>query len=409
MKTALFLLLTVALALGQTITGSSGNFKAVFEKTYDVAKGGSLALVHVEGDVDIHSATANEVKILLTIESDVDTRVEMQEIVEHEITGISRKNDVITVSGVDHDGKVERDYHIVVPTQFDLKVQTENGDVQITGTDGRIDLESANGDIALKEVKGAINVNTAGGDLDFTNVSGALQAHSSGGDVTIKNISGESTIHTDGGDLDLSNSKSKMKMTTFGGDITLTRIAGSLDVETMGGDITLDNAEGEKIALHSMGGDISIINSRVPLIVATEGGDIDVNNATAETKVRTSGGSIVLADLQAGASAVTMGGDIDITMTLRDMKKPHAVQAETTGGDVTIELPSRLPATITAEVMIARRSGNRNDIYSDFPLTKEPSDETGDRILRSKGEINGGGDAIVLTSHGGSVYIKKGL
>ena len=102
-----------------------------------------------------------------------------------------------------------------------------------------------------------------------------------------------------------------------------------------------------------------------------------------------------------------MGGDINIDMTLQDFGKPHAVHAETTGGDIRIQIPALLPATITAEVRLSRRSNCRNDIFSDFPLTKSAPDETGDRILRSKGEINGGGDLIDLKANGGSIYIKK--
>lgn len=409
MKIALFVLLALSPAFGQTITGSSGDYQAVFEKTFDVAAGGTLKLYDIEGDVLIRSEKASQVKVLVTMKVDVYTHQEVEEIVQRAMSGIGRKNGMITVSGSGQNNGVENDYRIVTPKKFNLQVETLNGDIDITGVDGNIGVNSASGDVTLAELNGHIQVETAGGDLDFNNLSGVLQAHSSGGDVKIKNNSAESTIRTDGGDIDLSDSKGMMKLVTYGGNITLAKISGKLEVETMGGDITLKNAEGEKMVLHSLGGDIDVSESHVPLTVATEGGDIDARTITQDIGARTSGGSIVLDDLQASASALTMGGDIDIRMTLRDMKKRHAIQAETTGGDINVELPSRLPATITAEVMIARRSGNRNDIYSDFPLTKESSNETGDRILRSKGEINGGGDSIDLKSHGGDIYIKKGL
>jgi len=105
-----------------------------------------------------------------------------------------------------------------------------------------------------------------------------------------------------------------------------------------------------------------------------------------------------------------MGGDISVVMTLQDFRIPHSLTAETSGGEIRVTLPAKLPATLEAEIRLQRRASQdeRNDIYSDFPLTKLPPDESSGRILRSTGEINGGGDRIYLKTTEGDITITKG-
>jgi DUF4097 and DUF4098 domain-containing protein YvlB len=409
MKIILFLLLASTLAFCQTITGSSGDYNVVIEKNYEVESGGTLNIENAQGDISITSAVGNQVVIREELAADVITREELNEIVQQEMAAYGRRNDVITLAANSHHPGIERDFIITVPEKFNLQVHTGNGDVSVSRVNGQIQIESAGGDVQLADISGSTQVTTAGGDLEFTTISGSLRASTAGGDVSLKNIFGESSINTSGGDIELINSKNRITINTSGGDITLRKISGDLDAQTMGGDVTLTDAEGKRIHLNSMGGDIVVNNCSGQTDASTQGGDISAEHITGELSARTMGGGIEITDLQAGATAVSMGGDISIEMTLKDMKKPHKIQAETTGGDLNITLPARLPATINAEVRLNRRSGNRNDIFSDFPLTKMSPDETGDRIIRSKGEINGGGDPIDLKTNGGSIYIKKGL
>ena len=123
-------------------------------------------------------------------------------------------------------------------------------------------------------------------------------------------------------------------------------------------------------------------------------------------EVKTSGGDIELKDIQGFIEAATSGGDVEAEMTLKDFSKDHHVELKSSGGDLTLWIPEKLPATIRAEIKLSRSSWGSKDynIYSDFPLQKEK--ENGDYI-RCQGKINGGGDLINLQTSNGNIRINK--
>ncbi len=407
MKYVLLIFLTVSALFGQTITGNSGDYKAVIEKKFDMAPGGMLTVNITQGDVSIKGGKHSFIAVRQTLHADVRTREEMQRLVEQAQEGYSRLNNALKITSPELHQGAESDYEITLPNKFNVKVRSAGGNLEVANLDGEIELNTAGGDISLATLSGIIEVRTSGGDLTFSSISGTLNASTSGGDVELKDIYSRTDIRTDGGNIELKRSTNRVQLSTSGGDIELKDISGLLQASTMGGSIELKRAEGEGISLKTMGGDIEMRQVHARVDASTSGGDVEADVITAPLVVRTMGGAIAVDSLQAGIVADNTGGDIDIVMTLKDFKQKHEVRARTTGGDITLTIPAGLPATISAEVMLPNRASGRNDIYSDFPLTKTPPSETGDRILRSKGEINGGGDLIDLRTNGGSIYLKK--
>ncbi|NLP12759.1 DUF4097 domain-containing protein [bacterium] len=405
-KFLLLILSTAALAIGQTVTGSSGDYRVALDQRFAASPGGTLTVDNMNGDITVQGG-GDQVIIHADLHVEVLTREELDRIVNAEKAAFQQQAGGIMITSGGTQSNVVRHLMITLPEKFNLLLKARRGDIQVERVSGQIQLHSAGGDVSLKETGGAIEVKTAGGDLIFDGVHGSLRASTAGGDVDLKNIFSEAIINTAGGDIELLNAKNKIELSTAGGDLVLQKISGSLKAETMGGDITLTDVQGGSVQISTMGGDIDVANCRSALQISTHGGDIEANRILAEANMRTMGGEIQVKDLQAAATAVSMGGDISIEMTLTDFSKPHALHAETTGGDIRVILPALLPARILAEVRLSRRSGSRNDIYSDFPLTKSSQDETGRKILRSTGEINGGGDVIELKTDGGDVTILK--
>ena len=152
-----------------------------------------------------------------------------------------------------------------------------------------------------------------------------------------------------------------------------------------------------------------MMNIKGQLDAHTSGGDITANNLFDRLNISTSGGDISLEKIEAPATVKTTGGDIEFELHLTDLTNPHDLNLQAHGGDIELTLPEKCPANITAEILLDRRgrSWKRYDVYSDFPLSKSMPNETGNGILRSIGEINGGGDPIYLKTTNGNIYIKK--
>jgi len=220
-----------------------------------------------------------------------------------------------------------------------------------------------------------------------------VNAKTSGGDIIVKNNQAKVTAHTSGGDIELSNIGAEVEAHTSGGDIEVYGSKGNIDVITSGGDITLKD-----------------INDRVS--AKTSGGDIEATRVRKGIKVKTSGGDIELDDIQGFIEAKTSGGDIEAKMTLKDFSRDHHVMMNSSGGNLTLAIPAKLPATIVATIHLQGRSWRDYDIASDFPLTSSKQDEQKGRgrqrkAIVSKGKINGGGDLIQLETTNGNITIKK--
>lgn len=59
-------------------------------------------------------------------------------------------------------------YHIVVPRRYDISLASENGDVDVTGVSGHMDLGSENGNVTLSRVGGTIGIKSENGSVDVT-------------------------------------------------------------------------------------------------------------------------------------------------------------------------------------------------------------------------------------------------
>jgi len=405
------LMLVIVPLKAQTIEGGRGGFTSTIDKEFTIAPGGNLVMEIEGGDIRIVSGEKATVQVHETLTMKVFTRAEAEEIVKKLEASYSQSGSTLTIrnEGTGHSLR-EHAYEITLPQKFNLDLRTAGGDLEISKVDGRLQLATSGGDIVLSTLAGTIDARTSGGDLSLTNISGRLNAATSGGDVVAESIYAEGNLRTSGGDISAQNTTQRLDIATSGGDIVLKDIAGSFSAATSGGDVNLTQFSGSQGSLKTSGGDLVVNKSSGQLDLATSGGDIDCQEIDKELNAATSGGDIEVRNLRAAATLRSMGGDISVAMTLQDFRIPHSLTAETTGGEIRVTLPAKLPATLEAEIRLRRRAGQdeRNDIYSDFPLTKLPPDESSDRILRSKGEINGGGDRIYLKTTGGDITITKG-
>ncbi len=394
----------------QDITGSGGRFHIQITKHYQVNKGGKLLIQGVNGEISVASWQKAEVEITERATLSVFTRNEAEAIAKRIENAYQQQGNSIILRGENISQARARQFTIFVPVEFNLDIATIGGDVSIRSFIGDVHVRTSGGDILMENVAGTIHVTTSGGDLTFHQLSGQVRAVTSGGDVVLQKMVGEADITTSGGDISVDHASNRISVSTSGGDIALNRLEGSVTARTSGGSIRLSAFSGDKAILNTSGGDLQLETCNGNVVAVTAGGDVTGRHLQGASVVRTSGGTIKLTDVAAETEAQTLGGDIEIEVTLTDFKKPHGIKAETKGGDVTIVLPAKIPATIQAEVRLSRRDwlGKRYDIYSDFPLTKSTTDETEGRILHSTGEINGGGDLIVLKTSGGDIFIKKG-
>jgi len=388
--TALFLLAALPLTvLPQDLKQEDGVYKTVIQKTFDVKPGGKLVLETSGADVQVEAASSNQVEVRELLSLDVFTEEEAKKAVEKELQTYSFENNTVRISTGSGKNWINRDFEIAVPKQFNIDVKTGGGDISVEGVEGNALLATSGGDIEVARVTGLVEISTSGGDLELKEITGNLQAETSGGDIQLANIKGD------------------VEVATSGGDLSLNQIRGKLEAATSGGDIEIADCEGASIEIATSGGDIELSQISGPLEAATSGGDIAGRGFGDKIEIATSGGDITLEEVGGAAEVATSGGDITVVMA-KTLRKPHDLDIATSGGDIRLSLPADIKASVTAEIALGEKRGlERNDVYSDFPLTKKELEVDGEKIIRCTGDINGGGDPIQLKTHGGDIHITK--
>lgn len=91
---------------------------------------------------------------------------------------------------------------IGVPAKFDLKVDNQNGDLNVKGTAGQARLLSSNGNIVIKDLTGDVEAESTNGNIELTHVSGKKhEVKTNNGDVLLSQLTGVIQASTNNGDI----------------------------------------------------------------------------------------------------------------------------------------------------------------------------------------------------------------
>jgi len=377
-------------------------------KTFKAAKGGSLVMEDIRGDVTIQVWEKDEVTIHEIKKMDIFTQSEAEAAMKESATGYIQQGNTIQVGGPAFDRKwIQSTFDIYVPVEFNCNIETQGGDLSITGLKGNAEASTGGGDITLSTIHGIVHVKSGGGDIHIDKTTNEVTAKTGGGDVEVMDSQGPIRVSTGGGDVTITNTKDLVDVSTGGGDIQIKETQGGINVKTGGGEIEIENANGN-VSVKTGGGEINIRNIKGNFQALTGGGSIQARTVMGILSVKTGGGEVELSDIQGSINVSTGGGDISAEVTLKDFSIDHRVDIQTGGGDIDLTLPEKIPATIQAEIKYNRRSWEEYEITSDFPLqitTKE--EDSRYRIIRAAGDINGGGDLIKMKTGGGNIRIRK--
>ncbi|MBC8181645.1 DUF4097 family beta strand repeat protein [candidate division KSB1 bacterium] len=409
----LVLVLISTLLFAQDLKKAGRYYVAEIEKKFDVSKGGNLIMDDIRGDVHITTWNKNVVQINETRKMDVYTEHEAKAVLK-DLKSIYKQSGNTVKVGAEgsYRSYMSSKFKIVVPTVFNVDVDTKGGDVSVADLQGEVKLNTSGGDLNIKKIDGVVNAKTSGGDVTVEKTTKDVTVKTSGGDIELLDVEGEVNAKTSGGDIEIKNNKAKVVAKTSGGTIELTNVGAEIDAHTSGGDIIVNGSKGS-LAVSTSGGDIELKNINDVINAKTSGGDIEADNVLNGIKAKTSGGDIKLEDIKGFIEAATSGGDVEAEMTLTDFSKDHHVTLRSSGGNLKLYIPAKLPATIDATIKISGSSMRDYNILSDFPFAIENIDDSKDRrgrhvdLIHSQGKINGGGDLIKLETSNGNIEIRK--
>jgi hypothetical protein len=177
---------------------------------------------------------------------------------------------------------------------------------------------------------------------------------------------------------------------TTGGRIEVVRLAGEVQAATSGGPIEVEQVQGS-VAVSTSGGSIRLDKIRGDVRAGTSGGSIRVSEIEGKLDVETSGGSIRVDGALGPVQAETSGGSISVTFA----RAPKG-DLRTSGGSIEAEFPRSSGVNLDA-----RTSGGRVLVESAIKTTGSAERS------RIAGEINGGGDDLLLRTSGGNIRVRE--
>lgn len=271
MKTkSLFLMVACALFFCQTLL--SREISSVEEHTFRLKPDGSITLIGDEGSIKVKSWDKQEVYLKITKRVWDRNPKRAEEMLENLEIQIDHSDDRLYIKEVDihehfrfsdifHSDEWRRhtehqiDYDLTVPREIDLKIENDEGNVEITEIAGEIRLRIDEGDILLSNLESTqIDVSVDEGDLVCKNIRGATSTL---------------FVNVDEGSVRLSNCEfSTVDLESDEGDFILSGLIFEQgDFESDEGDIDgeIDVLAGGKCRMHTDEGDIFI---RVPENIA---------------------------------------------------------------------------------------------------------------------------------------------
>lgn len=410
-------LIAVMWALGpqpspaQQLESIGDGFRATITQTFSVGPGGSLRIDEVTGGITVTAWDRNQVEVREIVRLEDYSRSEAESYLKEHASSFGKSGNTVTVRGPHErnwgwrSNRVQRNYEARVPREFSVDARTAGGGIHVSGVTGAVDVRTSGGGINIDDITGNLTARTSGGGLNLTNIDGAVDAQTSGGGINVERVTGQLDVRTSGGGIDIQNVGRDVEARTSGGGVSIEQVGGSVRARTAGGDMEMRNID-QTVDVETSGGDIDLIEIGGRISARTSGGDIEGRALGGRVEAETSAGDIELDDVRGGVQARTSVGDIEIGLTVQDFDTDYATGLRTSHGDISLTLPPDLPASIDAEVHV-RGGWDRNDIYSDFALSRETPGDDRSGTLRSYGDINGGGPAIELRTSGGSIRIKK--
>jgi hypothetical protein len=219
------------------------------EARFDVDAEGGLDIDVPDADVVVQPGTDGVVTVQLEVASaDLDRAMEAYEDMGFRIDGT--RNTVAVKARSQRSGWRWRHsaytvtVRVTLPENFNINVETDDGDIQVTSVTGNLQLRTSDGDIRIDKVRcQRLLLDSSDGDIILGEVHAPdVQIETSDGGIEAEELFGV--------DIDIRTSD---------GDISIEALAGGLNAVTTDGDIRVHITELQPTTLRTGDGDITLI------------------------------------------------------------------------------------------------------------------------------------------------------
>ena len=170
-------------ALALTLAASAAASAQEFQRTYDIAAGGSVEIANVSGDISLTGHDGNTVVVNAYKTGRDRDQVEVEDNSAPGRVSLRAKYS----NNCNCDASVR--FEVRVPRSANLsfeKITTASGNLKAEGFTGRLHLSTASGEVTVRGVGGEIRASSASGTVRVENATGTVSASSASGDVEVE-------------------------------------------------------------------------------------------------------------------------------------------------------------------------------------------------------------------------------
>ncbi|MGA2264182.1 MAG: DUF5668 domain-containing protein [Acidobacteriota bacterium] len=414
--------------------GTSHEYSQEF--TYPLSPGVPLRIENTNGLVTVSAGSDGEVRIRL-----------LKKVYEDDVARAQRIADEIKIEGGE-EGKAEassfvvktnredlaaKDYHfdtnmeVLVPKKVQLEIHNPFGGVNVSGLDGKLDIQSSRQPLEVHDCNGSFVVANSYGESRLTNLTGNLSVNSRGR-VTLETIKGDVDVRDEYSPVQINDVEGKVTVTNEEGSIVLDHISKPVIIDARGSTVTASNLGGNlkvtsshrRVRITDVTADVTLSSQYGTAALKGIKGNVDIDSNSDRITLDDIGGYIK-ANAQGTSVQVTkVGGPVEISTTLRDVivndfNKSCKVTNER--GDVTlstvalgkddISIKNRngditlfLPPNSVFQIDATAHNGHISTDFSGLEPTSGPGDTTTIKRLKP------GVPKIVLETENNDIHLR---
>jgi DUF4097 and DUF4098 domain-containing protein YvlB len=274
-------------------------------------------------------------------------------------------------------------FEIQVPQQFDVRIKSAGGGIDITNIEGEVRGSTGGGAMNIAEAKGKLNLTTGGGNITVTHSDLDGRVSTGGGRILIQDVKGDFNGSSGGGNVELRN---------------VTRRSG----ESSGDEVHITNA----------GGAITVEDAPAGADVRTGGGRIHVKSARGFVKASTGGGAIEIDAVDGSVRATTGAGLISVHVIGGGSEGDRDIFITSGSGDINLTVPPDYSMDVDFKLGYTR-ADRQYRIISSFPINREETSEwssaegTPRKYIYGRGSIAGGRNKVHIETVNGNINLQQ--
>ena len=320
------------------------------------------------------------------------------------------------------------DMDIFVPKQAQLEIQNPFGGVNVSGLDGKLNIQSSHQPLEVHDCTGSFKIANRYGQSRLINLTGTLSVEARGR-VSVDTIKGDVDVRNEYSPVVLNNIEGKATVSNIEGSVTLDRVSKPVIIDARGSQVTASNlgdslkitSSHRRIEVNDVAGSLSVSSSYANTTIKRVKGNVDIESNSDRISLDDIDGYVKTVAQGTSMRVNTVGGPVEIATTLRnvvvnnfgkgcritnergDINLSAAVLGKeeivvrNRNGDITLILPPNGAFQIDATA----RNGR---ISSDF-AGLEPVSGAGS-FTTLKGRFKTGGPKITLETENQDIYVR---